>query len=180
MKYCLFYLMLLLLCTSLNAQTVQPTLEQNGIYAKDSDYLHHHLTNGFDNKKNYKLNDNKKNFLLVKRDSVTEKYYYDDIWGYRKNGVDWRIYNNDYYKVDYAGKIWLYEMPGYGASEGARVSHYFSRSASGAIHPITKKNLIDAYHDRTEFVNKIHQLPLTRSIFKWDKEHNNFLFVSWL
>lgn len=170
----------ILICFAANGQKSISRLQDNGIYLKDSDYLLHRLTSGFDRQKRYKLIDNRRNYLVAKKDTTEEKFFLDDIWGYRKNGVDWRVCNGECYQVDYVGKICLYEIPGSGAGEGTRTFYYFSSTLSGPVHDITRKNLISVFHDNTYFVNKIRQMPLTRSIFKRDRTTGVFVFVKWL
>lgn len=179
MKYILLPF-ILSLSISINAQTHRSSIASNGIYLTDSDYLQHRLTDSFNRQDHCKLNVNKKDYVLLKTDTAVHKFYYDDIWGFRKDGEDWRIFNGDYYKVDYQGKLILYDVPGTGQSEGIRTTHYFSSSLLSPVYPISKRNLIKVYHDNPGFVEKVESLSMTQSIFKWDKIHHNYLFVSWL
>jgi len=170
----------ILICCVANGQKNISPLPANGVYLKDSDYLVHQLTSGFDRQKGYKLIDNKRDYLVVRKDSSEEKFFLDEIWGYRKNGVDWRVCNGECYQVDYTGKICLYEIPGNGVGEGTRTSYYFSSTLSAPVHDVTRRNLVNVFHDNLSFVDKVRHLPLTRSIFKRDKTTGNFIFVKWL
>jgi hypothetical protein len=176
MKYMLVC-MLLLIETGLRAQTT-PVLEENGVYLSDSEFLQHHLLDGFSNGKGHKLNDNKKDFLIVQTAELRDTFYFDRIWGFRKGGADWRVYRNEYYQVSFVNdKICLYDVPGTGQSEGIRTMHYFSVSASGRVYHLTKHNLELAYRDNVGFVEKMKS---GHSVFKWDRPNKNYLFVSWL
>jgi len=171
---------LVLICSASYAQDNTPAFPDNGVYLKDSDYVLHKITSGFNREKRYKLNDNKRDYLIVKRDTMEQKFFLDDIWGYRKNGIDWRVCNGECYQVDYTGKVCIYEIPGNGVGEGTRTFYYFSSTLSSPVHDVTKKNLINAFHDNISFVNRIRQMPLTRSIFKRNKRTGHFVFVEWL
>ncbi|HEX2848420.1 MAG TPA: hypothetical protein VHN59_17885 [Chitinophagaceae bacterium] len=171
---------MVLACCAVQAQNNKPEFPDNGVYLKDSDYVLHRITSGFSRGKRYKIIDNKRDYLIVKRDTTEQKFFLDEIWGYRKNGIDWRVCNGECYQVDYTGKVCIYEIPGNGVGEGTRTFYYFSSALSSPVHDITKKNLINVFHDNVPFANKIKQMPLTRSIFKRDKATGNFVFVKWL
>jgi hypothetical protein len=163
-----------------SGQADKQPLASNGIYLTDSDYIHHHLTDPFKRDHHHKLNTNKKDHLIVKLDSLDHVYYYDEIWGYRQDGEDWRIYNDEYYKIDYVKEICLYEIPGSGQGEGMRTTHYFSKTTTSPIHAISKNNLIHAYQENSVFVARVKGMKLTESVFRKDSTGHNYLFVHWL
>jgi len=175
-----WFLLILFLPVLVRAQKDKQLLAENGIYLTDSDYILHRLTDAFEKDHLHKLNTNKKDRLSVKLDSLDHIYYFDEIWGFRLNGEDWRIYNREFYKINYLNEICLYEIPGSGQGEGLRTTHYFSTTTISPIHSVSKKNLISAYHEHSGFVKKIKAMTFTDSIFKRDSTHHYYLFVHWL
>lgn len=175
------YSLICLLLVTATVADAQDRLDENGVYLSASDYLKHHLEDGFDRHKGYKLNDNKKHYLLIKKDNVSDTFYFDRIWGFRKKGIDWRIDGDEYYQVDFTGKnICIYEVADFIGDEGTSTKHYFSSSISTKVYPLNRRNLIDVFHDNRDFVEKVRNLPPTRSIYKWDKKRGNYMFISWL
>lgn len=178
MKY-QFLFLLLGFAAAGNAQEKSPA--ENGVYLSDSDFLMHRLKDGFDHQKGNRLNDNKRDFLIVKTGNTRDTFYFDHIWGFRKDGVDLRVYGKEYYEVTFVNdKICLYDLPGTGQSEGIRSTHYFSESLSSPVRHLTRQNLLSVYHDNDSFTKRIKEMSFTRSIFRWDKKNSNYAFVSWL
>jgi len=161
------------------AQTMESRIPANGIYLSDSDYQKRSLTEGFNKSDSIKLLDNSRHFISIKTDSSTHKFYYDEIWGYRKNGVDWRVYNAESYRVDYVGKACVYSlvegMPG-----NTSQFLYFSTGLNTPIHLISRKNLSAAFHSNSTFLEKLKMFPVTKSLTKWDKENKCYRFITWL
>lgn len=179
MKYNMLYVLLLM--NVVGSTQGKPSIPDNGVYLSDSDFLHRQLKDGFAGEKGSRLNDNRKNYLLVKTANIRDTFYFDNIWGYRKDGGDWRVYNGEYYKVDFINeKICLYDVPGTGQSEGIRTRYYFSVSPGSPVHHLAKRELLAAYSGNRAFCEKIKDLSWARSILKWDKERQNYVFVGWL
>jgi len=176
----LFFCLLYMIPLATTAQAGRP-MPENGIYVSDSGFLLHRLQDGFDNKKGYRLNNNRKNYLIIRTADSRDTFYFDAIWGFRKNGKDWQVYNNEFYKVDYIDtKICLYDIPGTGQGEGVHTIHYFSSSISSPVHHLSKQDLLSVYHDNPSFTNKIKSMHLTESILRWDKKSGMYLFMTWL
>lgn len=175
----IFILIGLAVPASLFSQTVQTSMLSNGVYLSDSDYQTHNLTRGFNRTKSAKLFDNSSHYISIKTDSITQKFYYDEIWGYRKNGIDWRIYKEETYRVDYVGRVCVYTlvegMPG-----NTSQFYYFSTDLNTPVHSISRKNLLAAFHSNSAFVEKLKKFPITRSLTKWDKENKCYRFITWL
>lgn len=171
-------ILLVLTCT-LYGQTTGNALEDNGIYTTAEDYQAGVLTHGFNKRKGIKLFENKRLFIVIKSIDSSYLYYYDQIWGYRKDGVDWRLFNESGYQVESTGKICIYSLPVCVVCEATQPS-YFSVDLTSPIHPISRNYLISVYHDKTEFVNKIKRLPWTTSIVKRDKKTHRYQFIDWL
>lgn len=170
---------LMLLGIGASAQTTA-SIEDNGVYLSDSDFLYHRLTDAFAHTKG-SMNDNRKNYLVVEVAGARDTFYFDNIWGFRKAGEDWRVFNGEYYKVGFVNdKICLYDVPGTGQSEGMRTRHYFSVSPAAPVHHLGKRELMAAFSGNKAFCEKIRNMSFTKSIFKWDKARQNYVFVNWL
>ncbi|MES2373875.1 MAG: hypothetical protein V4557_14950 [Bacteroidota bacterium] len=171
--------LLLLVANTIHAQTAGGVLKDNGIYITAKDYSARILTHGFNKRKGIKLLDSKRLFIVIKSIDSSYLYYYDQIWGYRKDGVDWRLFNESGYQVESTGRICIYSLPVCIVCEATQPS-YFSVDLTSPIHPLSRNYLISAYHDKTEFVNKIKHLPWTTSIMKRNKNTRNYRFIDWL
>ncbi|MDQ2752186.1 MAG: hypothetical protein M3R72_04095 [Bacteroidota bacterium] len=147
----------LLLQVASNAQTYSKA--KYGVYLSADDFMHNKLSYAFEteNHKNKLIlhnifgssrieivnNDNKK--------SLEKK----DIYGYRDNGVDHRLMNNeDFLIVDTSDFLM------YGQTHETRLmkwqvqkqtSYYFSLTANSKIEPLTKSNIENALSYNKEF-----------------------------
>jgi hypothetical protein len=161
------------------AQNTITSIHANGIYISDSDYLTRKLVWGFEENKGCRLNDNRSNTIKVAIDSVEKVFYYDEIWGYRKEGIDWRIYSDEFYQVDYVGKVCIYVLTD-GMPGNRSKFLYFSTNLTAPLHFLSRKNLISVFHSNIPFVEKMKKYPITKSLEKWDSENNCYRFVTWL
>lgn len=180
----LFWLYLATWHFTTNSQEIRHAIAANGIYLTEDDFVHHKLIMAFE--KNDKqgmrfrtpLTHNRE--LWVKTKDSTYKFFNDDIWGYRENNNDERIYSDEDYKVEYIGKIIIYSTPSDPTTEGTSWTSYFSRDLHSPVHELSKKNLIETYHDNPHFVERIKKLNWTQSIFKINKETGEYRFIDWL
>jgi hypothetical protein len=170
---------LLLLTGLANGQINRKSLKDNGIYITAKDFHDGLLTHAFNKAKDIKFLENKRLFVVIKSMDSSYLYYYDQIWGYRKDGVDWRVFNELTYQVEQTYKICIYSLPVCVACL-TTPPFYFSVDLNSPIHPCTRTYLINAYHTNSGFVNKIKQLPWTTSIMKRDKDTHQFKFIDWL
>ncbi|MES1216854.1 MAG: hypothetical protein ABUT20_15165 [Bacteroidota bacterium] len=179
------FIISLLLCSGIITVAQKPvdTIAENGIYKSGDDFVHGKLTIPFS--KSYHPDISFKsplghyNELWIKTKDSTFKFYNDEIWGYRKDGKDFRFVKNDPYQVSYTGKIILYAIPASpGAGKGSTI--FFSKTISSPVHDLSRKKLIDAYHDDTSFVQKIKELKWDQSIYKWDKQTGRYVFIGWI
>lgn len=174
------YLVLLLLMTStLQAQLSDSKLKDNGIYLSATDFQNKKLTHPFDKGEGLKFKENKKLTTIIKAVDTSYKFYNDNIWGYRMNGTNWRFFNEQFYRVDFVGGICIYTILGTPVLSIPDWS-YFSLDIISPIHELTRKNLVEVFNTDTAFVSKISNLPLTTSLFKWDKARQRYLFINWL
>lgn len=169
----------LILSTELEGQVIKERILSNGIYLSDSDYIRHHFVYGFNKKKGRKLRDNDLYTISIKMDAQTYKFYHDEIWGYRKDDIDWRIYDRDSYRIDYVGKVCVYTL--YDGMPGSISSFsYFSTDLKAPLHFLNRKNLVTIFHSNKNFVERLQNFPITKSITKWDKVNRCYRFVNWL
>ncbi|MES2331273.1 MAG: hypothetical protein V4539_16845 [Bacteroidota bacterium] len=174
----MFVLLLLLIKLSYGQTYVSP-LNDNGIYITAKDFQSGILTHAFNKSKHIKFVENKRLLIVVKDMDSSYLFYYDQIWGYRKDGVDWRLFNGSDYRVVRTKKICIYSTPVCVACLTTAPLN-FSIDLTSPIHPLSKHNLKDAYHTNTAFVEKIKKLPWTTSIMKRDKHSGEYQFIKWL
>ncbi|MES2006339.1 MAG: hypothetical protein V4450_17610 [Bacteroidota bacterium] len=172
-------LLFVLSVTGITHAQSPPKRKDNGIYLSYQDYLDGKLTQGFNKADGVHFLENKKHSISIKTRDSTYRFHHDETWGYRENNIDWRIWNEECYRIEYTGKICLYTLPGCLPCYTS-ATLYFSNNITTALHPLTRKNLVDVYHANTLFVQKIKKLPLTVSLEKLDKETKQYRFISWL
>lgn len=178
MKY--FLLFIFLPIQSLDAQLHSYKLKDYGVYLSDSDFVKSCLTKAFDNGEGLKMKEDKNVGIKIKTHDTVYTYYADDIWGYRENGIDWRLSNGKSYRIDYYNKaICIYTIPGSSVPFTPDWS-YFSAGLTDPIHELSRKNLKIVFRTDKLFVNRIDDLPEIKSIFKWDKIKRRYLFIDWL
>lgn len=175
MKYVMCFLCLLIWIVD----DKQDSVKQNGIYLTEVDYSSPILTESFNNSEG-KLIVGKHSVIIRTASGNTHKYYNDSIWGIRQNGENWRILNEDAYKLTFVGKIVIYKIPAMAVLESDAPQTYFSRDIHSPLHQLTRKALCEVYHDDTSFVKKVQSLPITSSLFRWNKEKTHYLFIDWI
>lgn len=164
-------------------QSRTDSLKQNGIYQTSNNYVKGELLLPFDNsakkERHFKEPFFHSNQLWVVEKDSTYKFYCDDIWGFRRDGMDWRLYENEGYRILYNSNSIVYEQPLF---TNGRISSslYFSRELNLPIKSLTKANLLEVYHDYAAFVEKIKRLKLFQSPIKWNKETRHYVFMDWL
>jgi DNA-dependent RNA polymerase auxiliary subunit epsilon len=183
MKTHLIYFLLLsilqaVLSTNATAQNVN-SVHENGIYRSDTDFMHHNLLFGFDknDEHGFKLVESSGNQLKIKTEDSTYAFYFDAIWGFRRNNIDRRIFQHQAYNVEYIGKCCIYSRD-MGPRSG--IFYFFSVDIDATIYELSKKNLISAYYFNPEFIKRIKGLSIWKSIYTWDKEKKRFKFIDWL
>ncbi len=119
------------------------------------------------------------NEIWIKTEDSTYKFYFEDIWGYRREGIDWRIYNNNAYRIEDTSQICIYSMPTF-ITYTPGITNFFSKDLAAPIHPLERKELVEVYHSNQSFIDHINKLPWYESIMKWDKNKHQFEFLNWL
>lgn len=99
------FLFALFASAAIAANAQHKVLPAYGIYKSGADYAAHILSNSFSQTNVHnKLRNTSTHRVYVKNNDSSFTYKYEDIWGIRTRGTDWRIFNNKLYKVVYAGK----------------------------------------------------------------------------
>jgi hypothetical protein len=176
---------LALLATMAHAQDKVNDIPAYGVYTSASDFNIHHLTDGFTTIDNqHKLRDEVTHDVYVTNNGLSHKYSYDSIWGFRRKGDDWRIYNYRIYKVVYTGKACVYirptktdfSVPGLTRFE----TTYFSATPDSPVYPLTQENLLLVFKNDPSLVNKVNSLPASALVDKKDKSSGVYEFITWL
>ena len=154
-------------------------LKDNGVYITSTDFFNKNLKMAFNKNEDIKYHHINKTSIVIKAADSNITFYDNDIWGYRQNKVDWRIFDQEFYEVGYIGAICIYTLPGTPVMD-IPDWNYFSVDLSSPLYVLSRKNLVTVYHADTAFVNKIKSLPNTSSIFKWNKKKNRYEFIDWL
>ena len=178
----LFLIIAVIIFNSSNAQKISKADYSNGIYMTDLDYINQHLVNGFNKKSNgNKFIESREHLhqVWIKSTDSTFKFYFDEIWGYRKDGEDWRIYDEVAYRIEDTVKVCIYAVPDF-ANGAIATSHFFSKNLTSQVHTLSKNDLLEVYHSNTAFVEKVKGLKWDETIFKWDKKKQQYAFVDWL
>lgn len=156
-----------------------------GIYTTASDFTSKNITDGFDTKDaTHKLQDKVTHKVSVENNGVTNTYAYDSIWGFRRDGSDWRVYNYRIYKVAYNGKACVYtrptktdmSVPGLTRFE----TTFFSATPESPVYPLTQENLLLVFKNNPSLVNKISSLHQSYPVTKMDKSTGTYEFLNWL
>lgn len=170
---------LFLIALPVSSQNLSLQLAENGIYASSDDYLNKKLTSGFNSDDGAKFSAMTGVTITILDGKEKTMFYCDEIWGYRKDGTDWRVSNEETYRVDYIGKVCLYKLmgePGLGIPDYV----YFSASPDLSIHKLTRKNLLAVFHSDRAFVERVKKMPWFRCIDRWDRKKGSYDFIDWI
>ncbi|WP_338874979.1 hypothetical protein WBJ53_05095 [Spirosoma sp. SC4-14] len=145
---------------STQAQQTNPfaPFPENGIYLSAADFAKHQLTDSFnDGQAGYRLHQEtfERAIKVDQPNAPEEKIPLSDLWGERKQGVDYRIFDGDQYKVEHSDRVYIYSKPtniwiSGGGNTYSPVQYYFSRKADSPVHLITSNNLKDIFYDQPE------------------------------
>lgn len=177
-----FILLALFLNVTCIAQVKIKAKPENGIYVTLKNYKEGELFLPFVN--NSDVNKFREpighpNEIWVKTEDSTYKFYFSDIWGYRREGIDWRIYNNNAYRLEDTMRICIYSMPTF-ITYTPGSANFFSKDLEAPIHPLERNELVAVYHTNARFVKYINSLPWYESILKWDNNLHHFEFLNWM
>lgn len=159
------------------------TSSRYGIYLTAEDFTAGKLANGFDAIDTNNFVDIGHDYLWVTLDSTAVAYDYKKIWGFRKDGIDWRVYDGDLFEVSFHGNdIMIYTLPGYLSYDQPIVydTRFFSTDAVGKLLPLTKRNLKKLYGHRVGFLEKMESLPSPATVAQWNRECRCYPVSQWL
>lgn len=176
-----FVLLALFSITTCFAQEKIKGKAENGIYLTVRNYKEGSLFLPFNNSEGSKFREpiGHPDEIWIKTADSTYKFYFEDIWGYRREGIDWRIYNSNSYRIEDTLQICIYSMPTF-ITYTSGVANFFSKDLEAPIHIIERKELLEVYHTNKKFIDHFKNLPWYESILKWDKINHHFEFINWL
>ncbi len=173
-----FVILVLLMPVVAAAQAPQKQYMDNGIYITAADYLTINLSMAF-NSPEASFKTERRCVLAVKKNDSLYRFYQDEVWGFRRNGRDWRLFGGQAYLVEKTGKIYIYSFPGTDVSSVSEWK-YFSKKVDTPLYSLSKNNLAIVFHADSSFVNKLDDMPLLASIFRKDKNSHNYIFIDWI
>jgi hypothetical protein len=145
--------------------------QSTGLYLTSQDYLNHKLSYSSANDKirvNGLLESDK---VLLVHNGEKRVIAKSDVFGYRKDDKDFRLFNKDEYKILSSNgiiiysKTWLVQQ---GKGPKPTELFYFSESASSPILSLTIANLESVYAKNQKFMYSVE------SLFKSDSELSSY------
>lgn len=125
-------------------------LAENGVYRSSAEFTTRTLAEPFNSDQSgYRLR-NEGFVPTVKIDEPNKpevKIPMSELWGERKDGVDYRIVDGQLYKVEHTDRVCVYSRPAV-FTGSALNTYYFSRTLNSPIHLITSTNLEDSFYDQ--------------------------------
>ena len=126
--------------------------------------------------------------LLVKINKQKYSFPQNYLWGYKDHKLNFRFYEKEIYEiVDTSGIIiYLFESgfftllfsPLFITTSDA--GYYFSKNPDSPIYFLSRKNLLEVYHDNEKFLNLINEkanLRLSKYIRKKNMFYINDLYL---
>lgn len=153
-------------CTllTLTGNAYEPTtVPNNGLYINATDFKSKVITLGFDNAdKGYQISDNRWN-NTVKVQQPENKFVLSlsGVWGERKNDKDYRFFNGDAYKVEYANGLFVYSKPetySDGRTSYTVNNYYFSSSATTEIQTLDRTELHETFKENSALASKLDEV----------------------
>ena len=155
---------------------------QSGIYMHLSDYKTNRLTceRTGENATRVYVHDFFWHMPTIKVVNDGKKYTYkkNEVYGYRDCNNDvYRFYKNTEYRIVEAGNIYIYvQEKNIAQSKGYKVvnAYYFSTTADGAILPLTRGNVKNAFKSNDKFCDLVDQYFGRDEVYAYDRQHNTF------
>lgn len=151
--------------SSVSNNTIGGDVPKNGVYLKSDEFKNETPEMGFSDKsKKFKIHESIfQNKLILVEGVEKASFPTKTIWGYRKNNIDYRTFQKDDYRIEYAPKnrdlvIYSLEVPNGYKNTVDEKKYFFSRNSDSAIYDATPENIKEVFSDQTAFVNAIDKL----------------------
>lgn len=133
--------------------------DSSGIYRTADDYLKRKLSFSYRcDARRSRIRINSKPTILIVRHSVRHTFHKNDIFGFKKCGVDYRLYAGEHFEILSAKWVYLYKYT-YEEEVGRNVriitKYYFSQTADSILFPLTRHYLLWIFRDNKKFVDFI-------------------------
>jgi hypothetical protein len=164
----------------LNAQAKSQTI---GLYLTEQDYLNHKLSYSTGNDKIKVGGLFETNYVILIHDGKKEVLKKNEIFGYSKDGQDYRFFNNAEYRILSNKGLSIYShttLVQQGKGPKPTELYYFSSGLSSPIQQLTLANIRSTYAKYPKFVYSVE------SLFKSDNElaaygnNNEEYKIAWL
>jgi len=133
--------------------------DSSGVYLTLDDFLHKRLSISYNcGAKRSRIRIHHRPQISVVRNSVRHTFQLNQIFGFRKCGVDYRAYGDRHFEILSARKIFLYKYTyeeEIGSHFRTRTSYYFSETAGSTLFPLTRHYLKWLFRSDEEFVQLI-------------------------
>jgi len=158
-----------------------------GIYINANDFVHHKLslTFGTKNRKNRLVLYSMFGSAKIKIINNGEKKIFQkkDIYGYRDNGIDYRIFNSDAFTIVDTTDFFVYsqtrEMTGMKLHPRKQTYYFFSLIANSNILTLSKSNIENAFAYNKQFDRYLNTtFRNDEELMAYDKRINKYKLKS--
>lgn len=155
--------------------------DRYGIYFTADDIKEKKINYGFNfsESKDLTLKDDK---VILRDRSHKKEFKLTEIWGIRNDGKDYRIHNNQYYRIVYRGPIVIYSTIKKSSKYDQNFEYeekFFSKDLNTKIFKLNIDNVKEVYKDNKVILNKLKNLPANYSISKWYEECDCYIITKW-
>lgn len=143
-------------CIALQSHSVQLS-DSSGIYLTVDDYLKRKLSLAYRcGARKSRIKINSKPTISIVRHSVRHRFYKNEIFGFKKCGVDYRLYAGEYFEILSSKWLYLYKYT-YEEEVGRNVriltKYYFSQTAESILFPLTRHYLEWVFRDNKKLID---------------------------
>jgi hypothetical protein len=160
-------LMIIVPMIALFIQTAVAKGQNMGLYLTVKDYLNHKLSYDTGNDKIKVSGLFGTNSVVLTHDGKKQVFAKSEIFGYSKDGEDFRFFNNAEYRILSSKGLLIYThttLVQQGKGPKPTELYYFSASLSDPVQPLTITNILCVYAKRPQFTYAVE------SFFKSDIE----------
>ncbi|GGD60221.1 hypothetical protein GCM10011514_25220 [Emticicia aquatilis] len=153
---------------AVSINTTGGDIPKNGVYLKPDEFKNETPEMGFgDKSKKFKIHESVfQNKLILVEGVEKATFPTKAIWGFRKNEIDYRTFQNEDYRIEYAPKnkdfvVYSLEVPnGYKKTVDEK-KYFFSRNSDAAIFEATPENIKEVFSDQPQFVDAIDKIDFS-------------------